>query len=91
MPGKLVTSETTSLATKPVTKEDVAKSTFGSGSFGDAIRHLKAGGKVKRGCWPSKLHVYLKEDILYKQGTGDAFVYDALHADLLAKDWSSYA
>lgn len=70
-------------------KEDLAKSNFGSGSFGDAIRFMKSGGKVKRGVWPAKLHVFLKDDVLYKQGSSEAFVYDAIHVDLLAKDWMS--
>lgn len=71
-------------------KEDIAKSAFQNGNFGDAIRHLKVGGKVKRNVWPDQVYLALKDEALLKHGpTLGSWQYDAIHADLLAKDWQS--
>lgn len=83
----IITSE--SLVPDSKRKDEVARSNFQNGSFGDAIRLLRTGGKVKRSNWPVKLHLFLNADTIWKQGSSEAFIYDAIHADLLAKDWMS--
>lgn len=89
--GVLTSDTLVPSVSKGPSKEDIAKSAFQNGNFGDAIRHLKVGGKVKRNVWPGQVYLSLaKEELLKHSPTWAAgFQYDAIHADLLAKDWQS--